>query len=403
MNGPALPLRGVRVLSIEQFGAGPFGTLALANLGAEIIKLEEPIVGDVSREVGGYTKRTPAGVEPNLYFQALNVGKKSLSLDLKSAAGREAFEALLGGVDAVCSNLRGDVVDKLGLGYDRLGRVKPQLVCAHLTAYGRDDERRAWPGYDYIMQAEAGYTSVTGDPGMPPTRFGLSIVDWMGGLSLAIGLLAGVVNARATGIGGDVDVNLFDVALYNLNYIGVWQMNAGYRPQRLPRGAHPSTGPAQMCRTADGWLYIMASKEKFWRSLAKLIGHPELVEDARFRTTSDREKNRDALTPLLDAALSRRTSLEWMDRFAGVVPAAPVLDVEEALSTPYVRDSGRIMDVPLGNGEALRLLRGPIQWNQSKPVPEPAPALGRDTVGLLEQAGYHPDRIAALRAEGVIR
>ncbi len=402
MSEPALPLSGVRILSIEQFGAGPFGTLALTNLGAEVIKIEEPVSGDVSREVGGYTKNAPADVEPNLYFQALNVGKKSLSLDLKSDAGREVFEAMASSVDAVCSNLRGDVVGKLGLGYDRLGPLRPQIVCAHLTAYGRDDKRRAWPGYDYIMQAEAGYTSVTGDPGMPPTRFGLSIVDWMGGLSLAIGLLAGIVNARATGIGGDVDVNLFDVALYNLNYVGVWQMNAGYRPQRLPRGAHPSQGPAQMCQTADGWMYIMASKEKFWRSLCVLIGHPEFIEDARFRTAADREKHRDELTPLLDAALGARTSADWMDRFAGVVPAAPVLDVEEALSTPYVQESGRIVEVPFGDGEALRVLRGPIQWNRTGFTPEPAPRLGRDTAELLTGIGYDPDRIAALRADGVV-
>ncbi len=402
MNHPAIPLRGVRILSIEQFGAGPFGTLGLANLGAEIIKIEEPVAGDVSREVGGYAKDAPVDAEPNLYFQALNVGKKSLSLNLKSEAGRKVFEAMVSGVDAVCSNLRGDVVGKLGLGYDRLGPIKPQIVCAHLTAYGRDDERRAWPGYDYIMQAEAGYTSVTGDPGTPPTRFGLSIVDWMGGLSLAVGLLAGIVNARATGIGGDIDVNLFDVALYNLNYLGVWQMNAGYRPQRLPRGAHPSQGPAQMCRTADGWMYIMASKEKFWRQLCALIGQPEFVEDARFRTAGDREKNRDELTPLLDAALGARTTVEWMDRFAGIVPAAPVLDVEEALSTPYVKASGRIVDVPFGEGEALRILRGPIQWNRSGPVPAPAPALGRDTARLLAELGYGPEGIAALRAEGAV-
>ncbi len=402
MSHPAMPLQGVRILSIEQFGAGPFGTLALANLGAEIIKIEEPMTGDVSREVGSYTKDAPVDVEPNLYFQALNIGKRSFSLDLKSEAGRKVFEAMVNSADAVCSNLRGDVVGKLGLGYDRLGPIKPEIVCAHLTAYGRDDERRDWPGYDYIMQAEAGYTSVTGDPGMPPTRFGLSIVDWMGGLSLAVGLLAGIVNARATGIGGDIDVNLFDVALYNLNYVGVWQMNAGYRPQRLPRGAHPSQGPAQMCRTADGWIYIMASKEKFWRKLCVLIGRSEFVEDARFRTAAGREKNRDELTPLLDAALATRTSIEWMERFAGIVPAAPVLDVEEALSTSYMKKSGRIVDVPFGKGEALHVLRAPIQWNLTAPVPEPAPALGRDTTALLAEVGYDPDRIAALRAEGVV-
>ena len=238
------PLRGLRVLAAEQYGAGPFGTSYLVNLGAEVIKIESPADGgDVSRSLGPHFLGGDTPSNDSLFFQGLNTGKKSLALDLRSEGGQRALGELASRCDALVTNLRGDVPGKLGLTFQHLRHHNPKLVCAHLTAYGREGERAAWPGYDYMMQAEAGYFHLTGAPGQDPTRFGLSIIDFMAGVTLAFALTSALLDARATGRGRDIDVSLFDVALYNLNYVAMWQLNAGFAQQRVPRSAHFSLTP----------------------------------------------------------------------------------------------------------------------------------------------------------------
>jgi len=217
-----LPLSRLRVLAVEQYGAGPFGTSYLADLGAEVVKIENHRDGgDVGRHVGPHF----FGADDSHFFQTFNRNKKSITLDLKHPDGLAVFKRLVAGADAVLDNLRGDLPTKLGLDYAALKDANPRIVCAHLSAYGRSGSRRAWPGYDYLMQAEAGHMTVTGEPDGPPTRYGLSIVDLMTGLAAAFGLLAGVVKARETGVGMDVDTSLFDVAMHNLNYPGTWYLN----------------------------------------------------------------------------------------------------------------------------------------------------------------------------------
>jgi succinate---hydroxymethylglutarate CoA-transferase len=228
-----LPLKGIRVIAVEQYGAGPIGTLHLASLGADIIKIEDPGTGgDVSRSVGPHFVPDVDPSVASLFFQGLNHNKKSVTLDLSRAEGREILHKMVARADALTSNVRGDVVSHLGLSYEQLSQHNPRLVCGHLTGFGREGSRACWPGYDYMMQAEAGYFSLTGEPDGPPARFGLSIVDFMTGLALAYALTAGLLEARRTGVGRDVDVSLFDVALYNLNYVATWYLNAGASPSR---------------------------------------------------------------------------------------------------------------------------------------------------------------------------
>jgi len=244
-----LPLNGVRVLAVEQYGAGPFGTMFLADLGAEVIKIENPHDGgDMSRAVGPHFF-APGDSE---FFHSFNRNKKSLTLDLGRPEGLAVLHDLARTADALASNLRGDVPAKLGLVYDRLKEYNPKIVCAHLSAYGRSGPRADWPGFDYLMQAEAGYFSLTGEPGAPPARFGLSIVDLMTGLGLAYALLAALTAARATGAGRDIDVSLFDMALHNTAYLATWYLNEGVVTGRLPRSAHPALTPCQLYRTRDG-------------------------------------------------------------------------------------------------------------------------------------------------------
>ncbi|MBI2294871.1 MAG: CoA transferase, partial [Betaproteobacteria bacterium] len=280
------------------------------------------------------------------FFHSFNRNKKSLTLDLSHPQGQAVLHDLARTADALASNLRGDVPVKLGLTYDPLKAVNPKIVCAHLSAYGRSGPRADWPGFDYLMQAEAGYFSLTGEPGAPPARFGLSIVDLMSGLGLAYALLAALTSARATGTGRDIDLSLFDIALFNTAYLATWYLNEGVVTGRLPRSAHPALTPCQLYRTRDGWIYIMCNKEKFWPALCEKLGRPEWIEDARFRAFSDRLQHRDLLTELLDRELGQRTTSEWLALFAGVVPAAPINDLAQALENPFVTEYGRLQTIP---------------------------------------------------------
>ncbi|MBT7755532.1 MAG: CoA transferase, partial [Candidatus Magasanikbacteria bacterium] len=247
-----LPLEGVRILAVEQYGAGPFGTMFLADQGAEVIKIENPTDGgDMARDVGPHFF-APGDSE---FFHSFNRNKRSLTLDLGRDEGLAVFHDLVRTADGVTCNLRGDVPAKLGLTYDALKDLNPKIVCAHLTAYGRDGPRATWPGFDFLMQAEAGYLAVTGEPDAPPARFGLSVVDMMTGVTMAYAFLAGLTAARDTGIGRDVDVSLFDLALHNTNYLATWYLNEGVNQGRLARSAHPSLIPCQIYPTADGWIF----------------------------------------------------------------------------------------------------------------------------------------------------
>ena len=393
-----LPLGGVRVLTVEQYGAGPFGTQYLADQGAEVIKIESPgMGGDYARAVGPHFFAD----EHSQFFHSFNRNKKSLSLDISKPGGKEVFHKLVTTADAVTSNARGDVPARLGITYEELGKINPQIVCAHLSAYGREGSRANWPGFDYLMQAETGYFALTGEPDYPPTRMGLSIVDLMTGLGLAYSVAIGVLSARETGMGRDMDISLFDTALFNLCYPGTWYLNAGVNQQREPRSGHPSLVPCALYTTKDGWIYIMCNKEKFWPALCDAIERPEWADDPRFATFAERLGNRMVLQDLLDAELSHKFTAEWLEIFAGSVPAAPLNDVKSALENPFVRERGLIQTLHLEGHGDIRLIDTPIKSGVSTPS-KPAPTLGEQTDELLDEIGVSAERRAALKADGVI-
>lgn len=395
-------LEGVKVLAVEQYGAGPFGTQFLADMGAEVIKIENPLEGgDVARTVGPHWHKDLPETAQSVFFQGLNRAKKSLTLNLNKSEGRAVFLKLVEGADAVVSNLRGDVPAKLGLTYAQLAAVNPRVVCGHLTGYGREGERAKWPGYDYLMQAETGYFELTGEPGSAPARCGLSLIDLMTGSVFSMAVLAAIMHSRAHGKGRDIDVSLFDLSLYNLNYIGHWYLNNGAVTGRLPRSAHASLVPCQSYKTRDGWIYLMCNKEKFWSVLCQKIGKPEWIDDPRFVTFKERLANRDLITELLDEALSARTTDEWLAIFAGAVPGAPIYNVKQALENSWVTDSDRIAHIPVAGGPDLRLLASPVRY-EGRPETARAPALGEHTDALLGNAGFSAAQIAQLRTLGVI-
>jgi len=396
------PLNSVKILAVEQYGAGPFGTQQLADLGATVIKVENRrLGGDYARDLGPYFVEDAEDSDHSLFFQSINRGKKSISLDLGRPEARDIFRRLVASADAVANNLRGDVPEKLGLTFDALKEANPAIVCAHCSAYGRTGERKTWPGYDFLMQAEAGYFHMSGEPETPPTRMGLSVVDFMAGTYMALGLVSGVIGARTIGHGRDIDVNLYDTALHNLSYLSAWALNTDYEPARAARSAHASLAPCQLYKTQDGWIYIMCNKEKFWRLLCDKVECPEIKSDTRFVDFRARLENRDALTPLLDAAFSKRTTDDWLTALRGEIPLAPIRTPREALKDPALAARGKISQTTLVGRQSFELLTSPISTGEPNETRACTP-LGHDTEDILKDIGLSAEQVAELREQELI-
>jgi len=390
------PLAGIRIVSVEQYGAGPLGTLFLADLGAEVVKVEDPATGgDVSRYI-------PPGQEgtDSLFNEAFNRGKRSIVLDLKNAAGRAVFERLVASADAVFSNLRGDQAARLGLTYEHLGPLNPRIVCVALSGYGRTGPRATLPAYDALIQAEAGWAALTGEPGGPPEKSGLSLADYVAGLSAVLGLLAGILDARTTGRGRDVDTNLYDAALAMLGYRATWYLSAGVDTERRPLSAHPSVVPFQFFATADGYVAVACPKEKFFVALADALETPELATDARFTTFAARDRNRDALLAILSERFAARSTQEWLSRLRGRVPVAAVRGMGEALDHGELTERGMLGTYEHPVLGTVRSLGLPIRVAGFEPAYRAAPALGADGADLLRGIGYDEAELDRLAKEG---
>jgi len=396
---PALPLDGLRILAFTQLGAGPYAMTLLADLGAEVIKVEDPTVG------GDEARNVPPHAEggDGLYFQSLNRNSKSLTLNLRTAPGRELFHRLVRVCDAVYSNPRGDLPQKLGLDYASLQHVNPRIVCCALSGFGKTGPMRADPGYDYLIQAMAGFMSLTGEPDGPPAKCGISVIDFSGGLMSAVGLLIGLLRARTTGVGGDVDVSLLDTAVSMLNYLAVWVLNTSHRVQRLPDSAHQTLVPSQSFPTRDGHLVVMCMKEKFWTRLAERLGIAHLSEDPRFRTFADRFAHRAELIPILKDVLRTKTNAEWLELLRGHVPCAAVATIEEALQAEQVLAREMVISYEHPHFGTVRQVGCPIKIDDLPPRYGPASGLGADTEALLrELLQASDDEITNLRAAGAI-
>ncbi len=378
------PLAGVRILSAEQFAAGPYGTMFLACLGADVIRIENPAIGGDPARYGGPFMLGTADSE---YFQSWNLGKRSVELDLKSEPGRAAFHELVAGADAVVNNLRGDLPQQLGLDYTALSKIKASIVCLHISAYGRHGARASWPGYDYLMQAESGLMDLTGEPDGPPARFGApSVIDHLTGMTGMVGLLAAILRARDSGRGCDVDVSLLDVALHQLGYAAMWYLNQGVQPTRQSRSAHFSVGPVQTLRTQDGWIFIMCMTDKFWLELVDALERADLKSDPRFATPGSRGQHREALAQILDEHFARRPTSHWLRLLSGRLPVAPVLDVATALDSPYVAESGMVTGVPHPSRADLRVLSNPLRVDGERLELRVCSALGADGQEVLPSA-----------------
>lgn len=393
------PLQDVRIISLEQYGAGPFGSVHLADLGAEVIKIEDPRVGgDVGRYVPPYFEE-----EDSLFFETFNRNKLSVSLDISTPAGREVFEELVKTADVVYSNLRGDVPEKIGITYDQLKHLNPAIVCCSLTGFGRTGPRKNEPGYDYVLQGLAGWMDLTGEPGGPPTKSGLSLVDFSGGYVAVISMLAGLHAARRDGVGMDCDVSLYDTAMAMLTYPATWHLNAGFVPTRTKHSAHPSLVPFQAFEASDGWFVVGCAKEKFWSRLATLIGHPEWAEQGSpYANFSGRREHQEQLIAQLELIFRNRTVDEWLtDCYAAAIPCGPINDVPTALRDEHLSARNMLVTTEHPRYGMLQQVASPVRVGSEVPTYVRAPQRNEhfdQVIGALP--GMDEERLAQLRAAG---
>lgn len=392
------PLADIRILAVEQYGAGPFGSLHLADLGADVIKIEDPNTGG---DVGRYVPPFQQG-EDSLFFETFNRNKRSISLDIRTDAGRAVFEDLVVTADAVYSNLRGDVPDRLRIRHEDLAHRNPKIVCVSLSGFGMTGPRRNQPGYDYLLQGLTGWMSLTGDPAGPPTKSGLSVVDYSGGLIAALTLLAAVHAARRDGVGSDCDLSLHDVATSLLTYEGTWHLNEGRTPQRLARSAHPSLVPFQLFEGSDDrWFVVACAKEKFWTALTQAIDLPGLAEEGRFIDFGARLEHRAELVAILDERFATAPADHWIGVLEDAgVPVSAVQSVPEALEDDHTRARDMIVETPHETFGSVRSLRTASRIDGDVVEHQRAPRRSEHTNALLEELRYSSSRIAELTASG---
>ena len=393
------PLEDVRVLSFEQFGAGPWGTMQLADLGAEVIKIEDPTVrGDVGRFVPPFQMDGSS-----LFFESFNRNKRSVALDLRKPETRQVLEDLARSSDALFSNLRGDQPAKLRLRYDDLKHANRRLVCVSLSGFGTTGPRTSDGAYDATIQGLAGWMSVTGGPDDPPMKSGLSLVDFSAGYLGALAVLSGVWRARRDGVGGDVDLSLFETALSLLTYMATWSASQGWKARRMPDSAHQTLVPFQSFEAADGWLVVACPKEALWRALCDGLEEQELADDERFADLAARDRNRDSLIPLLKEAFARRPVGEWVELLsARGVPCAPVNDLAQALADPQAAAREVMVEYPHPTLGTVRTVDSPLRIDGPRKPHERAPFLGEHSTRVLREiCGYSSNRIEELAALGV--
>jgi crotonobetainyl-CoA:carnitine CoA-transferase CaiB-like acyl-CoA transferase len=367
------PLAGIRVLEACHVLAGPYCGMLLADLGADVIKIESP-QGDLARTVG------PHSIGPhNAYFASLNRNKRSVCLDLATEEGQEGLHRLATGAHAVITNMRPAAIKKLGLTYDALRKWNERIVCVALTGYGLDGPYADRPAYDYVIQALVGVMAITGDPGGPPTKAGYSAVDNSAGIMGAVGVLAKIIEGK----GGQVDVSLYDAMLSQMNYLAGAYLNAGAKPERQKAGSHPYIVPAQVFPTKDGYLSLFVSHDEFWRRFATEVDRPEWLEDPRFATMEARAANRETVLAAVETIVAEDTAVHWVERLSrhGIVVAC-VETLDQALDGELAEYRDMVATIPTPHG-LIRVVGNPVKIIGHETRYSAPPLLGEHTGELL--------------------
>ena len=394
------PLDDIKILSLEQYGAGPFGSLHLADLGAEVIKIEDPnFNGDVGRYVPPFNKGTDS-----LFHETFNRGKKSIVIDINSDEGRKVFNELVKKSDVVYSNFRGDVPEKLKITYDYLKSINKKIVCVSLTGFGMTGPRSSEPGYDYIMQGLTGWMNLTGEPDGPPTKSGLSLVDYSGGLIASIAILAGVHSARRTGEGMDCDLSLYDTALSLLTYPATWWLSKEYEVERSSRSSHPSLVPFQLFKGEDDWFVVGCAKEKFWERLRDLL-EDERLKDEKFSNISLRFDNKKELITILDEIFSQKKADEWLELLKDKqIPSGPINSLKDVFDDEHAISREMFFEYEHPELGRVKQVLSPVNvGKENKKDIKRAPMYNEHTENILrDRLNYSEEEIQRLKDNGVI-
>ena len=394
VGGPGLNglLKGIRVLDFTRVLAGPYASMVLADLGAEVVKVELPLTGDEARGFGPFIDGESA------YFMSVNRGKKSITLDLRTVQGQQVAQQLAGQCDVLIENFRPGAMARFGMDYQALHALYPRLVYASVSGFGQTGPYAQRPAYDVIIQAMGGIASITGHPGQPPVRVGSSIGDLSAALFGVIGILAALTRARGEGKGQQVDISMLDcqVALLE-NAVARFQVT-GEVP--TPLGSrHPAITPFQFFEAADGYIVVAAGNDSLWRRLCDTVEKPEWTEDPRFANNAARTENHRQLEALLGEVLHQRSVHDWCELLgAAGIPCGPILDVGQVVTDPQIQ--ARQMITRLGD---LDMPNSPFRFSETPvELQESAPKLGQHTAAILEGLGYDLKQQEQWRQEGVI-
>jgi len=395
------PLAGVLVLDLSRVFAGPLATMALGDLGAEVVKVEHPERGDDTRDWG-----VKVGATESSYYLAANRNKRSIAVDLAADEGRDLVRALARKADIVIENFRKGTADRMGLGYAALAAENPGLVYCSISGYGRDGAEGDRPGYDVVVQGEAGLMAMNGEADRPPVKFGIAAVDLVTGLSAGQAILAALFDRGRSGRGRHIELSLFDCGIALTSYIGVEALTTGREPLRAGNG-HPAIVPYGVFAAADGPIVVAVGTTAQFRAFCRqVIGRPDLADDPRFSTNIGRSRDRAALLPEIAAALAVRSRAELLDGLAAAgIPAGEVLGLAETLAGERVAAAGLV--VPFEHPEAgpVAVLAPPFRLDGERaPVRRAPPGLGADTDAVLaEHLCLDAAAVARLRAAGIVR
>ncbi len=400
------PLQGIRVLDLTRALAGPYCTMMLGDLGADVIKIERPGRGDDCRGWGPPFVGQPYGPYPgeSAYFIAANRNKRSVTVNLKSAEGQEIVRRLAGISDVVVENFRTGTLDEMGLGYDDLHALNPRLVYCSISGYGRTGPYAERPGYDFIIQAEGGMMAITGPEEGPPSRVGVPIVDITAGMFAATGVLAALRARDSTGEGQVVDVSLLDTQVALLTNVASNYLVGQVEPRRYGN-AHPNLAPYEAFRARDRWFALAAANPHQWARLCDVIGRPDLKDDPRFATNETRVSNRPALLEALGEIFATRDADEWLaDLEEAGLPCGPINAVPEALAHPQAQARRLVLEAEHPTAGLVRFPGFPYELSRTPPqVHRPPPLLGQHTQEVLTQLlGYTASEVAGLRERGAI-
>lgn len=400
------PLEDLRVLDISRALAGPHCCMMLGDLGADVIKVELPGLGDESRNWGPPFVGEPNEIYPgeSAYFMAVNRNKRGITINLKSPEGQEIIKRLAGQSDVLVENYRTGALDKMGLGYEDLHALNPRLIYCSISGYGRNGPYADRPGYDFIIQAEGGIMGVTGPEEGPPYRVGISIIDMTTGIFASTAILAALHSREITGDGQLIDISLIDTSVALLSTVAANYLVGGVEPSRMGN-AHFNIAPYEVFRACDHWFTLGAANARQWELLCEVIGQPELKADPRFVTNKDRVAHRAALSKILNDAFAKRDANEWLLRLHNAdIPSGPINSIQDVFSHPQAEAREFKLKIEHPTAGLVDLPGFPYKLSQTPAkLHRPPPLLGEHTEEvLIELLGYSPEKVAQLKEQKVI-